>query len=96
MSDESMNGLHRLEVDYYDDGRPRVAYLYLGKRDEAKSASSREITPGFVIDLAADGLLIGIEILDPDRVSLKTVNSILARFGEAPLTPADLSPLKVA
>ncbi len=48
----------------YRDGRPRVGYLYLSDPEE-KSARSKRIDGGMVLDFNEVGSLIGIELLTP-------------------------------
>jgi len=85
-----------LKVSYYDDGRMMAAYLYLPRVSGEKSARSREIVPQYVVDFAADGRAIGLEMLDPDHVTLESINRILQQVGAEPITESDLAPLKVA
>lgn len=85
-----------LKVSYYDDGRMMAAYLYLPRVSGEKSARSREIAPQYVVDFAADGCAIGLEMLDPDHVTLESINRILQQVGAEPITESDLAPLKVA
>ena len=85
-----------LKVSYYDDGRMMAAYLYLPRVSGEKSARSREISTHYVVDFAADGRAIGVEMLDPDHVTLESINRILQQVGAEPITESDLAPLKVA
>jgi uncharacterized protein YuzE len=49
-----------------------------------------------VIDLAADGKAIGIEITAPGRVTPTALNRVLKELGFAPVANADLAPLRAA
>jgi hypothetical protein len=49
-----------------------------------------------VIDFAADGQAIGIEITAPVKLSLIALNSVLRELGHPPATEADLAPVLVA
>jgi len=49
-----------------------------------------------VIDFAADGQAIGIEITAPDLLSLPELNAVLEQLGHAPATEADLAPVLAA
>ena len=49
-----------------------------------------------VIDLAADGKAIGIEITAPGRVTPKVLNRVLKELGFDPVANADLAPLRAA
>lgn len=83
-----------LEITYRD-GRPRLAYLHLSDSSE-KSAHSRRVSPGMVIDLNKDEQIIGIELLDPSCVVLKDINELLQEYGQEPLKESDVSPLVAA
>jgi hypothetical protein len=77
-------------------GRPLAAYLYLPREGDEKSARTEQTAPGLLIDFAAGGRPIGLEITAPGRVSAATINGVLAGLGLAPLPDADLAPLKAA
>jgi hypothetical protein len=49
-----------------------------------------------VIDFAADGQAIGIEIAAPELLSLHELNAVLQQLGQAPATEADLAPVLAA
>jgi len=85
----------RLVVSYHE-GRRIAAYLYMPRKPGEKSARSRQVSPGYVVDFAADGRAIGLEMLDPDHVTLESINRILDQVGAGPITESDLAPLKVA
>jgi hypothetical protein len=77
-------------------GRPLAAYLYLPRKADEKSARTEQAAPGLLIDFAAGGRPIGLEITAPDRVSAVTINRVLTDLGVSPLSDADLAPLKAA
>jgi Protein of unknown function (DUF2283) len=77
-------------------GRPLAAYLYLPREPNEKSARTEQAAPGLLIDFAAGGKPIGLEITAPGKVSASTINRTLAGLGLAPLPDADLAPLKAA
>ncbi len=79
----------------YRNGRPRVGYLYLSGPGE-KSARTRRIEPGMVLDINTDGGLIGIELLAPQKVTLEAINNILKEYGLEPLKESDLAPILAA
>jgi uncharacterized protein YuzE len=88
----------RIHVDLeitYRDGRPRLGYLYLSDPSE-KSEHSRRVSPEMVIDINKDGQLIGIELLDPRRVTLEAINKILKEHGQQPLKESYLAPILAA
>lgn len=84
-----------LEVTFRH-GRALAAYLYLPRRARDRSARTRRVEPGLVIDMAADGRPIGIEITAPTRVTVTALNRVLRGLGAAPVTRADLAPLRAA
>lgn len=84
-----------LEITYRR-GRPLAAYLYLTREAGARSARSRSIDHGLVLDYGADDKLIGIEITSPASATLEHVNSVLERHSLPPLLSEELAPLKAA
>ena len=81
----------------YRKGRPFAAYLYLSRITGEKSAKTEASDDGLlVIDFAADGRPIGVEITDPRAVTLERLNSALRRLAEPPLLEAEFQPLRVA
>lgn len=77
-------------------GRPMAAYYYLPREAHQKSARTRRVEPGLVIDFTAEGQAIGIEITAPAKVSLAALNEVLKELGQAPASEADLAPLLAA
>ena len=84
-----------LEITYRH-GRPLAAYLYLPRRPDDTSHHCSPRGDGLVIDHAADGRPIGLEITAPERVSVDVINRVLRELQLGPLTPADLAPLRAA
>jgi hypothetical protein len=84
-----------LEVTFRH-GRPMAAYYYLPGAANQRSARSRRVEPGLVIDFGADGQAIGIEITTPSMVSLAALNAVLRELGHAPASQADLAPVIAA
>lgn len=84
-----------LEVTFRH-GRPIAAYYYLPRQMDQKSVRTRRVEPGLVIDFAADGTAIGIEITTPAKLSLMALNTVLRELGHAPANEADLAPLLAA
>ncbi len=83
-----------LEITYRD-GHPRLGYLHLSDPSE-KSDRSRRVSPEMVIDLNQKGEIIGIELLDPTRVTLEAINKLLEEYGQDPLKETDLAPILAA
>jgi len=77
-------------------GRPLAAYLYLPREGSEKSARTEQAAPGLLVDFAAEGQPIGLEITAPGKVTAATINGVLAGLGLAPLPDADLAPLRAA
>ena len=84
-----------LEVTFRH-GRPLAAYYYLPRDTNQKSARTRRVDPGLVVDFTADGEAIGIEITAPAKISLAVLNGVLRELGHAPATQADLAPVLAA
>jgi len=77
-------------------GRAFAAYLYLPRQADEKSASTKRVEPGMVIDFGPSGNPIGIEITSPGQISLSDINSVLQDLGLPPVTQTDLAPLLAA
>jgi len=80
----------------YQNGKPLAAYYYLGNGQGRKSKQCRELEKGLVVDYAADGTPIGIEIVDPNHLTLAAMNRVLAQLGLPKVTQKDLEPLEAA
>jgi len=80
----------------FRNGRALAAYLYLPRRSRDKSARTRRAPRGLVIDFAADGRPIGVEITDPRRVTVAGLNRVLRAIGAEPVTRLDLAPILAA
>jgi len=77
-------------------GELMAAYLYLTEMRAVRYARSKEVRPNYIVDLDSQGELLGLELLDPENVTLEIVNQIMSEYHAPPVTPADLAPLKVA
>jgi len=84
-----------LEITYRH-GRPIAAYLYLPRASRDKSQRTTKAPGGMVIDYTRGGKPIGIEITAPSKATLAAVNRILRELDFAPITQADLAPLRAA
>lgn len=84
-----------LEVTYRK-GRPLAAYLYLPRQPGDTVAHREPIDDVLVLDRAADGRPIGVEILDPKAVTAKRLNEVLRGLHLAEVEQAELAPLQVA
>lgn len=84
-----------LEVTYRH-GRPFAAYYYLARARPVRSARTRRVEPGLLIDFSASGQPLGIEITAPSKLSMAALNRVLKDLGCAPLRREDFSPLRAA
>ena len=84
-----------LEVTFRH-GRHIAAYYYLPRTANQKSARTRRVEPGLVIDFTEDGQAIGIEITAPAKTSLAAMNAILQELGQTPASEADFAPVLAA
>ncbi len=81
-----------LEVTYRH-GKPLAAYLYLPRQNDDRADHTQEREPGILVDYAADGRPIGVEITAPSRLTLETLNRVLTSLHQLPMTASDLAPL---
>jgi uncharacterized protein YuzE len=84
-----------LEVTYRN-GKALAAYFYLPRSANQKSVRTRQVKRGLIVDFAANGKPIGIEITAPEQLTLATLNRLLRELGCAPVRRADLAPLLAA
>lgn len=81
----------------YRKGRPFAAYLHLSHETGEKSARTVPSADGLlVVDYAANGQPIGVEITAPPAVSLERLNSLLGELGESPLAEHEYRPVRAA
>jgi hypothetical protein len=81
----------------YREGRVFAAYLYLARKTGEKSAKTVASPDGLlIVDYAADGRPLGVEITSPKTVTLQRLNGLLAEIGEQPLAEQDYSPVRAA
>jgi hypothetical protein len=84
-----------LEVTFRK-GKPLAAYVYLPRRAGVKSVRTEEAMPGLLVDYAAGGEPIGLEITAPGQVTVEEINAVLEKLGRAAMGPEELAPLKAA
>lgn len=77
----------------YREGRPLAAYYYLPRQDGDKAARTKQAGEGLLVDFAADGRPIGIEITSPSQLDLAALNEILTRLGQETARDEDIAPL---
>jgi len=86
---------HYLEVTF-QQGRPFAAYYHLVLHPDVTSARCRRVEPSMVVDYAADGRALGIEITTPAKLTLEDFNHVLGELGLPPVTDEELAPLHAA
>jgi len=67
--------------------------VYLPRRAGVKSTQTAESAPGILVDYAASGEPIGLEITAPHQVTIAQVNAVLTRLGLVAMAPEELAPL---
>lgn len=80
----------------YRKGKPMAAYIYLPRQPGDEAKSSVEPSAGLLIDYAADGRPIGIEIRSPGYLTVEQIQQLLESLGLGRASEADLAPLKAA
>ncbi len=80
----------------YRGGRPLAAYLSLTSNGTRMVDRSEEFGDDLVVDYAADGSPLGLEILSPATVNVEQVWSVFDRLGLDRPTASELSPLSAA
>ena len=80
----------------YRDGKPFAGYLYLPRRADDAAERTEEAEAGLLLDFAADGRPIGIEITSPSVTKLEAINRVLKSLGLDSVTDRDLAPLTFA
>jgi|CXWL01.1.fsa_nt_gi hypothetical protein len=81
-----------LEVTFRG-GIPLAAYYYLPRRAGDKCVRVEKHGVGLLVDLAADGRPIGVEIAIPKLVTVDSVNAVLKAYGLQPIDADELAPL---
>lgn len=81
----------------YRKGRTFAAYLHLSHPTGEKSARTVASPDGLlIVDYAASGRPLGVEITAPQAVPLDRLNQLLAELGEPPLAEQDYGPARAA
>ncbi len=84
-----------LEVTFRK-GKPLAAYLYLPRQAGVKSIRTVESSAGILVDYAANGEPIGLEITAPAHVTVDQINTVLETLGLSSMSEEDLAPLHAA
>lgn len=80
----------------YRKGKPFAGYIYLALKPGAKSARTEQVGPDLLIDYAADGTPLGIEVVSPGYVKDAEIVAAFERLGLEPPPPHELAPLRAA
>ncbi len=81
----------------YRTGRTFAACLHLSHPTGEKSARTVASPDGLlIVDYAASGRALGVEITAPQAVPLDRLNQLLAELGEPRLTEHDYRPARAA
>jgi hypothetical protein len=80
----------------YRKGKPFAAYIYLAHQPGTKSTRTEQVGPELVIDYAADGSPLGIEVISPSFVTQVEINAVFERLGLEPPPTEELAPLRAA
>jgi uncharacterized protein YuzE len=87
---------HRYLEVTFRNGRLFAAYMSLPRPAGCHSARTESVAPGILIDYAADGSIIGIEITTPSAVTIDSINTVLTRVGQPAVTADEFAPLRAA
>jgi len=89
--------MHQVSLQVtYRDGKPFAAYIGLGRKLGERSVRSEEIRPELVVDFAADGRPLGIEVVDPLLTTADEIFAVFDALGLSRPSPNALSPLVAA
>jgi uncharacterized protein YuzE len=84
-----------LEVTYHR-GRVLAAYYHLTRRAGRRTARTRRVGRGLLVDYAPNGEPLGIEIVSPSVVTLAALNRVLRSLELEPIKADEFKPLRVA
>ena len=84
-----------LEVTYHR-GRVFAAYYHVTPRGGRRTARTRRVAPGLLVDYARNGEPLGIEIIAPSTVTLVALNRVLRSLDLEPIKAEEFKPLRVA
>lgn len=77
----------------YRHGKPFAGYLHLPRKEGDRVVRSRKAAAELVVDYAADGRAIGIEIISPSAISPDDINKLLAELDQQAMGADELAPL---
>jgi len=84
------------ERDISRHGRPIAAYFQLPRQADDTAARTERIDDVLLVDRAADGRPIGVEITDPARFDPDTFFGLLDTLGHPSIARDELRPLTAA
>ncbi|HEX5011484.1 MAG TPA: hypothetical protein VFY71_13900 [Planctomycetota bacterium] len=84
-----------LEVSYHR-GRVLAAYYYLTSRAGRRTARTRRVGEGLLLDYAPNGEPLGIEIVSPSIVTLAAFNRVLRSLDLEPIKAEKFKALRAA
>jgi hypothetical protein len=83
--------------DNLSEGRTLAAHLHVSHPTGEKSARTVASPDGLlIVDYAASGRPVGVEITAPQAVPLDRLNQLLAELGEPPLAEQNYKPARAA
>jgi uncharacterized protein YuzE len=80
----------------YKSGKPLAAYLSLDSNGKRAVARTEEVSPDLLVDYAADGSPLGLEILSPGTVTIERVWAVFDQLGLDRPPASELSPRPAA
>ena len=80
----------------YRHGRPIAAYFYLPRQPADSAVRTDRIDDVLLVDRAADGRPIGVEITDPSLFDLDKFFALLESLGQTAVDRDELRPLVAA
>jgi hypothetical protein len=93
---ESLTHEPLLLADHLSGRRAVRRLIYLARRPGQRSARTEQVSPGLLIDYAADGTPLGIEIVSPGEVAMDEILGVFDRLGLGRPAASELAPLRAA
>jgi uncharacterized protein YuzE len=80
----------------YRRGRPIAAYVYLPRQAGDRVTATERLDAAVLVDRAADGRAIGIEIVDPSQCGPDRLMDVLRSLGQGEVDRDEFKPLAAA
>jgi uncharacterized protein YuzE len=80
----------------YRRGRAIAAYVYLPRQPGDRVATTERIDAAILVDRAADGRAIGVEIIDPSQCGPDRLIEVLRSLGYEEIDRDEFRPLAAA